>query len=97
LNGVSKALEDLAKIIDYIAERNASAAERLQEAIEACASALPLHPFAYRPGRIEGTREAIVHPNYIVVYEIRDFRIEIMNVIHARQQYPRGPVVSHPL
>ena len=24
----------------------------------------------YRPGRVSGTREAVVHPNYIVIYRV---------------------------
>lgn len=84
----ARALEDLETIIIYIAERNLPAAERLQAAIEACAAALPAHPFAFRPGRVAGTREAIVHPNYILIYRVSPEVVEIVNVVHARQQYP---------
>jgi len=34
-----------------------------------------------------GTREAIVHPNYILVYRVGE-TIDILAVLHARQQYP---------
>ena len=84
----AKALDDLESITRYIAERNVSAADRLQATIEACAERLPDHPFLYRPGRIEGTREAVVHPNYILVYRVGIDVIEIVNVVHARRQYP---------
>jgi toxin ParE1/3/4 len=60
----ASALDDLQTIIAYIADRNLSAAARLQDAIEACAERLPDHPYLYRPGRVSGTREAVVHPNY---------------------------------
>lgn len=33
------------------------------------------------------TREIIAHPNYLVVYQITD-RIEIVSILHARQEYP---------
>lgn len=82
------ALEQLETILDYITERNEDAAERLQSAIESCAGALPDHPFLYRPGRVAGTREAVVHPNYILVYRVTAEAVEIVNVVHARQQYP---------
>lgn len=82
------ARSDARAIISYIAERNAAAAERLQEAIEACAERLPDHPFLYRPGRAEGTREAVVHPNYIVIYRVTTDAVEIVSVVHARQDYP---------
>jgi plasmid stabilization system protein ParE len=45
------------------------------------------NPYLYRPGRIDGTGEAVVHPNYILVYRITE-TIEILAVLHARQRYP---------
>lgn len=84
----ASALADLRQVIDYISERDAVAAERLLAAIEACAERLSDHPFMYRPGRISGTREAVVHPNYILVYRVTADAVEIVNLVHARQQYP---------
>ena len=82
------ALTDLEAIMSYIAERSEPAAERLQSAIEACADGLTRHPFLYRPGRAEGTREAVVHPNYILIYRVGTEAVEIVRVVHSRQQYP---------
>jgi addiction module RelE/StbE family toxin len=82
------ARHDLRSIITYIAERNQAAAASLGQAIEACAERLPDHPFLYRPGRAPGTREAVVHPNYIIVYRVTAEAVEIVNLVHARQQYP---------
>nr|WP_217436751.1 type II toxin-antitoxin system RelE/ParE family toxin [Pseudomonas koreensis] len=73
--------------MNYIADRNAVAASQLNAAIEAATSALPLHPYLYRFGKVAGTREIVVHPNYVVVYRVTE-RIEILNVLHARQGYP---------
>lgn len=84
----ARALSDLETILSYIAERNLAAADGLLAAIETCVERLPDHPFLYRAGRVEGTREAVVHPNYIVIYRIGTDEIEIVNVVHARQQYP---------
>jgi toxin ParE1/3/4 len=36
---------------------------------------------------VPGTREAVVHPNYILVYRVGEC-IEVLAVLHARQQYP---------
>jgi plasmid stabilization system protein ParE len=82
------ARDDVAGIFSYIAERNIAAAENPRAAIEACAERLPEHPFLYRPGRVEGTREAVAHPNYIVIYRVTAEAVEIVNVVHARQRYP---------
>jgi addiction module RelE/StbE family toxin len=82
------ALDDLEAIISYIAERNVAAAERLHSAIDSCADALREHPLMYRAGRVPGTREAVVHPNYILIYEVGAEAVEIVAVVHSRQQYP---------
>ena len=77
----------LGEILDYIGDRNIVAAIELYQNIQAATSALPQHPYLYRFGRVPGTREIVVHPNYLVVYRVTD-RIEILTVLHARQQYP---------
>lgn len=64
------------------------AAQRLKSLIAACAERLPEHPFMYRPGRVPGTREAVVHPNYILVYRVTGEAVEVVNLVHARQEYP---------
>jgi toxin ParE1/3/4 len=82
------ARDDVKRITTYIADRNLVAAEQLKRMIDAVADRLPEHPFMYRRGRSSGTREAIVHPNYILIYRVTQDAIEIVNVLHARQQYP---------
>ncbi len=81
------ATHDLLEILDYIAPRNFAASERLKATIRHAAETLPDHPYIHRPGRVAGTREAIVHPNYLIVYRVTDV-IEILAVLHARQRYP---------
>ncbi|KPX32989.1 MULTISPECIES: type II toxin-antitoxin system mRNA interferase toxin, RelE/StbE family [Pseudomonas syringae group] len=82
-----EARADLWSILNYITDQNPMAADRLNQTIEAATTALPQHPYLYRFGQVSGTREMVVHPNYVVVYRVTD-RIEIVNVLHARQQYP---------
>lgn len=82
------ARRDFESVIQYIADRDANAAQRLKVLIEACAERLPERPFMYRPGRASGTREAVVHPNYILVYRVTADAVEIVNLVHARRQYP---------
>lgn len=84
----AEALDDLEAIIGYIADRNLDAAGRLQDMIEHVAEQLPEHPYLYRVGRVPGTREAVVHPNYILIYRVDADLIDILAVLHARQQYP---------
>lgn len=82
------ASQDLDQILGYIEEHNLLAALNLQESIEYAVSQLPFHPYLYRLGRVAGTRELVVHPNYLVIYRVAVLAIEIVNVVHARQQYP---------
>lgn len=84
----AEALADLKSIVEYIADRNAPAARRLHSAIEACAERLRQRPYLYRRGRVEGTREAVVHSNYILIYEVGADAVEITAVVHSRRRYP---------
>ncbi len=52
--------------------------------------ALLNHPTLYKPGRVKGTREMVVRPNFIVVYELDGTDVVILNVLHAAQLWPRG-------
>lgn len=79
---------DLLAIIDFIGERDPWAAERLGEAIRDSTWPLPEHPYLFRPGRVPGTREIVAHPNYVVVYRVELACIEVLRVLHARQEYP---------
>jgi toxin ParE1/3/4 len=46
------------------------------------------HPYIAPIGRIPGTREIVAHPNYLVVYRVASTSIQVLRVLHARQQYP---------
>lgn len=56
------------------------------EAIRHTTNRIIENPYLYRPGRVAGTREAVVHPNYILVYRVTG-TIEILAMLHARQRY----------
>jgi addiction module RelE/StbE family toxin len=79
---------DLLAIVDYISDDNADAAQLLKDEIEDKASKLVDHPKLYRPGRVPGTREMVVRPNYIVVYAEQARAVVILRVLHAAQQWP---------
>ena len=83
-----EATTDLVEIIDYIEQRNATAAQNIHASIIQSAESLPLMPYLFRLGRVTGTREHVVHPNYIVVYQVSNDAIDILRVLHSRQQYP---------
>jgi toxin ParE1/3/4 len=83
-----RGLAEFEGVLAYIAERNETAADRLKIAAQACAEMIRQHPSMYRAGRVDGTREAVIHPNYILVYRVTADAIEIVSVVHARRKYP---------
>jgi len=88
LDWSQKALEDFEVIIDYIAERNPLAAQKIRRIIESGAERLTTIPYAFRVGLVAGTREYLVHENYIIVYRVTSVCVEILRVMHAKHQYP---------
>ena len=83
---------DLAAITDYIGARNINAAESMWHRLRSCVLPLSEHPYLFPSSdRAPGLREIVAHPNYIVMYRVAAERIEIVNVVHARQQFPGSP------
>ncbi|KVK81022.1 type II toxin-antitoxin system RelE/ParE family toxin [Burkholderia sp. MSMB1498] len=80
--------EDLLGILEFIGEDDPDVALALVQMIREKAEGLRGRPRLYRTERLPGTREMVVHHNYIVVYSIDVDLIEILNVKHARQQWP---------
>jgi len=83
------AVADLPSIVEYISDDNPGAAQALKDEIEAKVSRLPDHSQLYRAGRVDGTREMVVHRNYIVVYMEDASAVTVLRVLHAAQQWPR--------
>ena len=82
------ALDQLDSLIGYIADRNKSSAERIEGLVHHAVDIIERAPLAGRPGRVPGTREWVVHPNYILIYRVTRSQIVILRFLHARQQYP---------
>jgi toxin ParE1/3/4 len=40
-----------------------------------------------RAGRIQGTREFVVHQNYVLVYDIAGDDVRILRVLHTARQW----------
>lgn len=87
-----QASADLVEIVAYIADHNPDAAQELKDEIEAKVEKLPDHPRLYKPSvRVKGLRELIVGSNYLVLYRESQEMVEIVNVVHARRQWPTSP------
>lgn len=83
-----QARNDLIKIVEYISQDNPDAAEKLANNIEVKAEKLLKYPNLFRAGRKRGTRELVVHENYLVIYRVQGDTVEILRVKHVAQQWP---------
>jgi toxin ParE1/3/4 len=75
-------------IFEFVSADSPVAARALRDRIQQAVIPASDHPEMFRPGRVPGTREIVAHPNYIVVYRIMADHIEVVSVIHSRQEYP---------
>ena len=82
------ALADRDAIMVYIAQDNPTAASDLDLEFEAKAESVRLRPKLYKAGRVKGTREIVVRPNYVMVYRVQGDVVEVLRVLHAAQQWP---------
>ena len=84
------ALADREFIMDYIAKDNPTAAVELDDDFEGKAEQARQRPTLFRAGRVKGTREIVVRPNYVMVYRVEDNggTVAILRVLHAAQQWP---------
>lgn len=82
------AVGDLLVIVDYIADDNPKAAQALKDEIEAKVARLAAFPRASRIGRVAGTREMLVRPNYLVIYAEDGRVVTVLRILHAAQQWP---------
>lgn len=84
------ASQDRKAIREYIAEDNPSAALELDEQFEFKAGRLLSYPDLGRPGRVPGTRELVVHSNYLLIYDVAVDVVRVLRVLHVARQWPPG-------
>ncbi|NYT76111.1 type II toxin-antitoxin system RelE/ParE family toxin [Alcaligenaceae bacterium] len=79
---------DRRRIREYIARHAPAAAMTLDHRFSKTASLLLNHPYLGRPGRVSGTRELVVHQNYILVYDLGSDVVRVLRVLHAALHWP---------
>lgn len=84
------AREDLHAIIRYIGQDSPARAQSFGRELRHKTEPLAQHPEMGRLGRLPGTRELVVHPNYIVFYRVLDEvrTVQVLRVKHAAQKIP---------
>ena len=84
----SESIEDRESIYDHIEADNPFAALAMDELFSQQACLLLDHPGLGRLGRVKGTRERVVHPNYILVYTVVNDQVRVLPVLHAAMRWP---------
>ena len=79
----------LGDIAAYIAQDNPKAADKTIEKIRNSTKILSMQPYIGKSGRIPGTRELIIPPNYILPYRIKNNEIHILQVFHTARKWPK--------
>jgi toxin ParE1/3/4 len=80
-----RARDQLLAIVRHISLDSPQAGVDLALLIRAQADTLLRYPNRCRAGRVKGTREMVVKPNYIIIYRVTE-DVEILRVRHARMQ-----------
>ncbi len=83
-----EALKDRGEVRAYISLDNPVAAARLDRSFSAVIENLEAFPHLGRVGRLPGTREVIPHPNYRIIYEVRENLICILAIVHTARRWP---------
>ncbi len=89
LRWTRKALENLDQIAAYIAQDNPERAQSFVGEIKAKTERLATFPALGRPGRVPGTRELVVHDNYVVPYRVKENAVQIIRVQHVARLWPK--------
>ncbi len=84
-----RALADLRALREFIARNNPSAAARTAARVHQAVARLAAFPHQGRAGRDPSTRELIVTGTpYLVIYHVHQGTVEVLRVLHGRQQWP---------
>ncbi len=77
------ALASIDEIAGYIAKDNPTRAISFLRELQDAVTKLQAHPGIGRAGRVPGTRELVLHKNYIAIYRVRGDDVEILRLHHA--------------
>ena len=77
------ALASVDEIAGFIAKDNPTRATSFVLELQTAVTKLRVHPGMGRAGRVPGTRELVLHKNYIAIYRVRGGDVEILKVHHA--------------
>ncbi|NDP39674.1 MAG: type II toxin-antitoxin system RelE/ParE family toxin [Rhodoferax sp.] len=85
-----QALQNLDAVAAYIALDNPSRAASFISEIKDKTQLLAQFPAIGRPGRVPGTRELVVHENYVLPYRVKGDMVQIIRVHHVARLWPQS-------
>ena len=77
------ALASVDEVAGFIAKDNPTRATSFVQELQAAVTKLQAHPGMGRAGRVPGTRELVLHKNYIAIYRVRGDDVEILRLHNA--------------
>jgi addiction module RelE/StbE family toxin len=80
------ALASVDEIAGFIAKDSPTRATSFALELRDAVIKLQAHPGMGRAGRVPGTRELILHKNYIAVYRVRGDDVEILRLHHVARR-----------
>jgi addiction module RelE/StbE family toxin len=80
------ALRSVDEIAAFIAADNPNRATSFVQELKAAVIKLQSHPGMGRAGRVPGTRELVLHKNYIAIYRVRGADVEILRLHHVARR-----------
>ncbi len=86
LKWTQTALRTADEIAGFIAQDNPSRATSFVQELKDSIGKLQDHPGMGRAGRVPGTRELVLHKNYLAIYRVRDENVEILRLHHVARK-----------
>jgi toxin ParE1/3/4 len=80
----NRALGRLDEIAAYIAKDKPTRATTFVTELRKKVDILKSHQLG-KAGRVFGTKELVLHPNYLAVYRVKDDEVQIITILHTAQ------------
>jgi addiction module RelE/StbE family toxin len=80
----NRALKRLDDIADFIARDNPLRAQTFVDELRNKLEVLKTQSLG-RSGRVFGTKELVLHPNYLAVYRIKANQVQVLTILHTAQ------------
>lgn len=80
------ALRTLDEIAAFIATDNPERASSFVRELRTKVETLAQFPALGRPGRVPGTRELVLHANYLAIYRVGSEHLDILRIHHVARR-----------